>query len=372
MEVLTETPVPDETGGKLPKHFPQSLDIGDKDAQKRLLRLALAVECARAHIAKSNDNDQTLKIFMAPEFYFRPQEGGPEYTDKKSNTTKTIRSYSYEVKEKIIDKLGELFSDDLFKNWIFVPGTIVWYEKQSKGEQYSRASSLLMSMKEMKPSTSKRDITIPFVMNAVVAVRGGYREKCPILTVSNKKKYAYEADDIPKDFDPNETKVKLSDTITSPLERSKCIVDTIPGLLFGLEICREHQSFMLRNYFLKEYRNKNGSEMNFHLLTSCGAGLTRSYVAAKSNGYALHVDGSGAWPDDKKPLRSLVAMVSKQDYENASNVKIGPYRSLYHEEKKPTIVSGFKPKERTFPYRSGKNSKKYTDRLLVYEPENIN
>jgi hypothetical protein len=88
------------------------------DARKRLKRLASVVDLAEQLVPRgANEKTDTLKIFMAPEFYFRPKQ----YDDR----------YKYNVypephAEAIFDQLSTMFTDSAFKNWLVVAGTVLW------------------------------------------------------------------------------------------------------------------------------------------------------------------------------------------------------------------------------------------------------
>jgi hypothetical protein len=70
-----------------------------------------AIRHAHSVVANSGvDNDETLKIFMGPEFYFRGANG----------------AYSYDLVEDIIPSMKKLGTDeDIFKHWMFVFGTAI-------------------------------------------------------------------------------------------------------------------------------------------------------------------------------------------------------------------------------------------------------
>ena len=61
-------------------------------------------------LASGVDNDETLKIFMAPEFYFRGVNG----------------AYSYDLVSRIIPTMQELgTNEEQFRHWLFIFGTAV-------------------------------------------------------------------------------------------------------------------------------------------------------------------------------------------------------------------------------------------------------
>lgn len=64
-------------------------------------------------VNNSVDSDPVLKIFMAPEFYFRGSEGG----------------YPVELISEIIPKLRKETDQEKYKHWLFVFGTAIGYNK---------------------------------------------------------------------------------------------------------------------------------------------------------------------------------------------------------------------------------------------------
>jgi len=88
------------------------------DSRQRVLRMIRAIKRAETRI-RVNDNDNTLKIFMAPEFYFRPTVD--------TSTTGEV-AYSYDEYKSIKDVLRKTIGADeqRFRHWLIIPGTILW------------------------------------------------------------------------------------------------------------------------------------------------------------------------------------------------------------------------------------------------------
>jgi hypothetical protein len=81
------------------------------DMQRKCKVMMAAIKQAQSMVAASGvDNDETLKIFMAPEFYFRGVNG----------------AYSFEVASQILPQMEqEGASKSNYQNWLFVFGTAV-------------------------------------------------------------------------------------------------------------------------------------------------------------------------------------------------------------------------------------------------------
>jgi len=100
-------------------------DRHDMIARCQIMKAAMAA--AEADHTKSPVDDTILKVFMAPEFYFRGQGGG----------------YLIEIVEEILPKLLEEASLPKYADWIFVYGTAIGYHKHGDGtpERYVLAVS---------------------------------------------------------------------------------------------------------------------------------------------------------------------------------------------------------------------------------------
>lgn len=108
-----------------------------RDVQRRLAIMAAAVE--RAYNESQPSSASTLKIFVAPEFYWRGVEGAY----RVGNLTDTVtvvdgndhpcRHHRSNPICAILRGLQELVQDVRYKDWLFVFGTIVASQSTSRG-----------------------------------------------------------------------------------------------------------------------------------------------------------------------------------------------------------------------------------------------
>ncbi|HEX8112645.1 MAG TPA: hypothetical protein VF516_33170, partial [Kofleriaceae bacterium] len=97
-------------------------DIKNADMKKRLARLIGVVEQAHALQGQQVSNDQTtLKVFLVPEFYFRPT------ADQGVQS-----SYSDAERDALVKVLDRYVKAERFKHWLFVFGTVIWQIQVSK------------------------------------------------------------------------------------------------------------------------------------------------------------------------------------------------------------------------------------------------
>lgn len=285
-------------GGKSPEKylkFSSNKDVSnqdairDKDAYTRLMRLARVVDVAVNHNHVEKDGG-TLKIFMAPEFLFRPGK----------NTT-VPRSYSAETATDIIIAFTNMFEHECFKDWLFVPGSVIFNRKT--------VSTKLPSL--------EKDV----VLNTATMVKGGHSIDPPFQSIV-KTNYA-DVDDIdPKYFSKDTT---LGD-ILGTFESQKDAILEVDGLRFGLEICLDHDNNVLWNLMFKKGPKNVGlnwkSHLDFHMLTAGGMEISKYNVAAAKNGYVLRSDGQHSELYEPYTDMQFVKSQVGLDFKNNGNTQI--------------------------------------------------
>ena len=93
-------------------------DNANIDAKNRVIRF-LNVLYKASKDANIDKSKTTLKVFTAPEFYFRPKD-----TVANSNI---YRAYEYTVYKAIKEVLRQTIKGMGLKHWLIVPGTMMWY-----------------------------------------------------------------------------------------------------------------------------------------------------------------------------------------------------------------------------------------------------
>jgi hypothetical protein len=227
-------------------------DLPD-DARIRLRRLACVVDAAwNRHALLFNDNRNTLKIFIVPEFYFRP--------DKAAIAS---NSYADNVANRIFQTLNSMFSHTDFNDWLFVCGTVIW---DTSNDTFAKTK---------------------LYFNTAVVVEGGKTNSIHIV----EKKLPSRIDGVPPTFyGPGvEPDVKL---IFNSWSANRYRVFNVSGLSFGIEVCLDHGIKVLKNVLNKWERNEGLPQtIKFHLLTAGGMPIDPDAVAAKKGGYILRNDG---------------------------------------------------------------------------------
>ena len=216
------------------KYYVNNLE-NDLDAKNRVIRflnvLVTAVNCDKIDRAAA-----TLKVFMAPEFYFRPEESHTledldedldEDSDEDSGKEKKKKyyAYSYETYQAIKAVLRQTIEKSLkLKHWLIIPGTIMWkldVEKDTKQK--------------------KRIINKNTYFNSCVYIHNSEGKQ----TSHVQEKAAGSAEDGIPALDRLAThrkKGELAAHYTRPAKIAKHLFE-IDGLRVGLEICLEHRMF---------------------------------------------------------------------------------------------------------------------------------
>ncbi|MBL4862904.1 MAG: hypothetical protein JKY09_07810 [Crocinitomicaceae bacterium] len=246
------------------------------DAEARLLRFAAVVKRAWERVqALGGDNGNALKIFMAPEFYFRPP----------STTGGNYKNDSYPSKEaaKIIAAFDTMFEHVHFTDWLIIPGTLLWNNEDVP----------LMDGNFIYRNTALR-------------IKGGAANSTHLI----EKNMSSGIDGVPAAYTTGGyTNLKL---VYQDWALRQTRSFNIEGIDFGLDICLDHLDDIACKQcknVLREWAEK-GSEKDtkIHLLTAGGMTIQEKSVAANVKGYILRNDGYSNAPVSQQKR------VTKYDY----------------------------------------------------------
>jgi hypothetical protein len=272
-EIPTLTPVGPgneyQAIGRVP--VPQGLP---NDERIRLKRFAGLVNLAKNRVTQSGDNANTLKIFMAPEFYFRPNAG-------PSN------SYANGAMNNILQALRSMFVDPAFADWLIIPGTIFWSQPAGVGGRV-------------------------VFFNTTVLIKGGAAD-APFYYVH--KRQISSIDGAPQ-VDAAVLNKNLKPLLTTWDERRQN-VQTLDHQWVGVDVCLDHAdspAYRTLKTVCVEYQGRHGiiPPLSLHLLTACGMEIKPRSVAARVNGHILRVDGVPnaiglQWPSPRSEIQRITA-----------------------------------------------------------------
>lgn len=244
-------------GQQLPQAIAQLPVIGPNlplDARIRLHRFAGVVDLAWNSLQMQPNNGQTLTVFIAPEFYFRPPNIGAGYDHN---------TYPATVAMQVINALDNMFAHANFQDWLIVCGTVMWNSGEQIGER-------------------------PRYYNTAVYVHGGRNQGARLI----EKKLASSIDGVPQAMamgaDPAGALVMQSWEI-----RRRHAFDH-DGVRFGLEVCLDHldsDAFRVLKHVLADWPDSARPAVKLHILTAGGMDIKSASVAADPGGYILRNDG---------------------------------------------------------------------------------
>ena len=224
----------------------------------RMQRFLNAMAEAQAYLEKrSLDRKNELKIFMAPEFYFRPDNSDKAYTYDEFVAFRRIMT-------------DTLAKDGRFKNWFVVCGSLVW----------KRRDDII----GLRPSYSW--FSGDYFYNTSVTIF--LTSKGAGKSVDIDKTATSNIDGIPFTSSSD----RLHHLLGRTYEQDRIIEEN--GIRIGLDICLEHIKGLrkVRSKVISEMtNNKTDVRPHIHLVTACGMPLHNGSTGSRRLGYRARVDG---------------------------------------------------------------------------------
>lgn len=249
---------------------PQLHTLQHQDEKSRITRMYMvtAFAAGQKHVDKSPG---TLKVFVAPEFYFKVAKPSADYS--KSGSPGKYGAYSFNVMQNMLACLKAVYTSQsaislgTLRNWMIVPGTIV-SEIPWKSGKYQDVNTYLNTAPVIK--AGEKDAPFHFVQKHYVSSIDGP----PMSRGLFVKGGPYEA--------------ALAKLKKSGLDDDKARFFTMDNISFGLEVCLDHAMGVLKGTCDKSFIKHRP---DIHLVISCGMTLHDDKVTARSNGYAMICDG---------------------------------------------------------------------------------
>jgi len=223
------------------------------DLEKKADELLKAIKAAHSGTSKHHGEDSMLKIFMAPEFYFRGARGGYDADDV--NGTKGGKQGLIQILRAELDK-------DQYKNWLFVLGTVIVISKDMK----TACTQCNAPVKFVPIGGGKTKPTCSGDANHAVAEKATGAHVDNVALILKEKSVHSVAKELVSDvdykltdtephtvlIDNQKVAVNRHDTDSSGYkagdkgptkfqdERMGGCIFTIDGLTFGCEVCLDH------------------------------------------------------------------------------------------------------------------------------------
>lgn len=345
--LFATNPLPAADAAHLDKIENLVLDDLDQDARDRLEWLLDALWQAMEHKEVYAKDGTILKIFIAPEFFFRPQEivrtVEEEREDIKTGIVTKLkieeRFYKFKVAERIEGLFKEIFCQATYKDWLIVPGTLV------RGDAVNN---------KVTP-------------NQLIAILGG-QEQDQVIQIKHNKVNTSSIDGI-----ADESKKKIIPMLKKGGKSGKVggsTKDVLVGQLhnvqagisntfmvesnqIGVEICLDHAYGVLRHTCRLGYDTRQAKDgVDLQLLVACGIKeLLPIGIAAGVDGYILHIDGN---PE----------VVSHSDVTTVTQFDVTEYDLIDFK----TLKAGDSVKESVLRKYQPDPNKKYEEYLRIYNP----
>lgn len=275
-------PVADKRGNE--KYLGASASQTDINYRCKYMREAIDKAALSTSLNKSFN---TLKLFMAPEFYFRGKDG----------------AYPIEEVSTIMASLRNHTKANQFKDWIFVFGTALGYLDEGNSKEIFNIAMVQKGGTEETGVDSSLIVYKEYISHIDFIRTSNTGKNCPNCghfvaddwdTATNRtgkigsKHYELRPTTGSRDL----LSMRVEKTGTGK-EMTKTglggqSIFTMNGITFGLEICLDHLNGRLRDSPLA----KGDPRIQIQLIPSAGAFIKQASVACMQGGLIFNVDGN--------------------------------------------------------------------------------
>jgi hypothetical protein len=272
MSYMVPTFLPTAPGDVGPRGNAPAVSLDDRDLQSRAQRLVNVLYWTAdtfKDLDGMNDPD-TLKVFIAPEFYFR--KASPDEIDDLGFASSTsFGSYPEYSRYALAEALyGVIQRSSLFKDWIIVAGTICSVLPRLPGERMNLLNTAIM----LRGQRDSMDSSVPYMLM--------------------EKHYISHIDGPPKtlhaNLDPTTT---YSFRLNPKPDRYLDNLVYWDGMSVGLEVCLDHSEQVLKNAMnlMGQVLGPKADELDLQLVTSCGMDICNQAVAVRDGALVMLTDG---------------------------------------------------------------------------------
>jgi hypothetical protein len=272
----------------------------DKDIQKRcsIMKNAISIAYQKVNTILGSTSTGTLKLFMAPEFYFRGVGG----------------AYPIEKISKIMETMRQETKNAKYTHWLFVFGTAIGYLSQGNAKEIFNIA-MVQKGGHAKADGKHEWIIYKEFISHVDFIRDTKKnwQKIDerIISIAGTKAQALPtmgSRDLSTLKDVSPIGVGKEESLTGFGGHS---IFTTDDVTFGLEVCLDHDKGRLKASPVAPGHN----EIQIHLIPSAGMIITPSCVVGIKGGLVFNVDGSTPH-SDAQVVKKLPLPKSKPPFQN--------------------------------------------------------
>lgn len=246
------------------------LDNLELDVEARCELMLRAMQTARDKLPQASPPEPagtTLKLFLAPEFFFRGKQG----------------AYPMDEVQLAITTLQAIAADAQWTDWMFGFGTILGVSAPAVG-----------SPPEIDPNAVKE------VYNFTLIQSGGVAEQGPTGARVVMKELKSGIDFIAQHANPGDlllgdVEYMAASAAGGPGREQQQVnydgagIFDLAGITWGVEICLDHLSNVQR--LQRSPQVPGAAQVQVQLVPSCGMSIQNTSVIAGPGGYVLNCDG---------------------------------------------------------------------------------
>lgn len=244
--------------------------LQDPDLQARAQRL-LNVLYWTADACKDQqgmDDASTLKVFIAPEFYFR-KASADEVSGGGFSRSTSFGAYPERARQELAEALyGAIHDSPLFKDWVIVAGTLC----SALPFDLSGRMNLLNTAIMLRGQRAQPDASVPYI----------FMEKHYISNIDGPDGRDHA------NLDP-------TTTYSFRLNPDQHLDNLVywDGMSVGLEVCLDHSEQVVANAMnlLRQTLGPRAASLELQLVTSCGMSIVQQAVAVADGALVMLVDG---------------------------------------------------------------------------------
>lgn len=314
-----------------------------EDMKGKCDQLKNAIRAAHSLASGYANDERVLKVFMAPEFFFRGKNGAYEHAVISGEPGKGL--FKTGARKGLLDLMAEELDRSIYKHWLFILGTAIAATRESKTVCAQCGGELVYKKGAVDPVTHKSKPTCQRDPKHTGTKEEASSEGARIDNIAfvrkEKEDYLISKELVSnvdyindkvrvetKDWDPKkkqwtksneEMNVLTSSTGAAAAQPSKFTdermggsIFTIDGVTFGLEICLDHNASPIAG---RTGRLDHAANIQVQLIPSAGMSIKKLRTVA--GGLIFNVDGTTPHVEVFGQTESLLEY-HKDDYGKAS------------------------------------------------------